>query len=88
MRMWNTYAAVIPNVHRSLETSSSVNVWTTATIVSERGAADRSGVTSRRLHGEYALHAGDMLVFAAGVEHAAYSSGGCVLLLTVVHIDA
>lgn len=36
----------------------------------------------------YVLHAGDMLVFAAGVEHAAHSSGGCVLLLTVAHVDA
>lgn len=36
---------------------------------------------------EYVLHPGDVLVFAAGVEHAARSSTGCVLLLTVAHVD-
>ena len=33
----------------------------------------------------YPLRTGDVLVFAAGVEHAARSSGGAVFLLTVVH---
>lgn len=34
---------------------------------------------------EYPLRVGDVLVFAAGVGHAARSSGGCTFLLTVVH---
>lgn len=34
---------------------------------------------------EYALAAGDIIVFAGGVEHAARSTHGCLLLLTVVH---
>ena len=34
---------------------------------------------------EYALGAGDVLVLASGVPHAARSGAGCVLLLTVVH---
>ena len=34
---------------------------------------------------EYALAAGDVIVFGAGVEHAARSTTGCVMLLTVVH---
>ena len=33
----------------------------------------------------YDLVAGEVLVFAAGVPHAAQSSTGCVFLLTVVH---
>ncbi|HEY2896815.1 MAG TPA: cupin domain-containing protein [Gemmatimonadaceae bacterium] len=37
---------------------------------------------------EYALAAGDVLVLASGVPHAARSSTGCVLLLTVVHFPA
>lgn len=37
---------------------------------------------------EYPLHVGDVLVLAAGVAHAARSSGGCVMLLTVVHSEA
>ena len=35
----------------------------------------------------YALAAGDVLVLASGVEHSVRSSGGCVLLLTVVHLN-
>jgi quercetin dioxygenase-like cupin family protein len=34
---------------------------------------------------DYALQAGDLLVFAAGVEHSARSETGATLLLTVVH---
>jgi len=34
---------------------------------------------------EYALAVGDIIVFGAGVVHAAHSAHGCVLLLTVVH---
>ncbi|HEV2178764.1 MAG TPA: cupin domain-containing protein [Gemmatimonadaceae bacterium] len=34
---------------------------------------------------EHALAAGDVIVFGAGVEHAARSTNGCVMLLTVVH---
>ena len=34
---------------------------------------------------EYPLEAGEVLVFAAGVTHAARSEAGCVFLLTVVH---
>jgi quercetin dioxygenase-like cupin family protein len=33
----------------------------------------------------YALGAGEVLVFAAGVPHSAHSAKGCVFLLTVVH---
>lgn len=34
---------------------------------------------------EYALGVGDVIVFGAGVEHAAGSTHGCRMLLTVVH---
>jgi quercetin dioxygenase-like cupin family protein len=34
---------------------------------------------------EFSLGPGDVLVFAAGVPHAARSRAGCVFLLTVVH---
>lgn len=34
---------------------------------------------------DYRLGQGDVLVFAAGVEHAARSERGCTFLLTVVH---
>lgn len=34
---------------------------------------------------DYALATGDILFFAPGVEHAARSAGGAVMLLTVVH---
>ena len=34
---------------------------------------------------QFPLGAGDVLVFAASVPHAARSTGGCVFLLTVVH---
>jgi len=36
---------------------------------------------------EYPLTAGEVLVFAKGVPHAARSAGGCVFLLTVVHTE-
>jgi quercetin dioxygenase-like cupin family protein len=42
-------------------------------------------VTFTALNAEYPLTAGDVLVFAAGVRHAAHSRSGCVFLLTVVH---
>jgi quercetin dioxygenase-like cupin family protein len=44
-------------------------------------------VRFRALGGEYALATGDVLAFAAGVEHSAYSDSGSVFLLTVVHLD-
>jgi quercetin dioxygenase-like cupin family protein len=44
-------------------------------------------VRFRALGDEHALYPGDVLVFAAGVEHAAHSEAGCVFLLTVVHLD-
>jgi quercetin dioxygenase-like cupin family protein len=34
---------------------------------------------------KYPLSVGDLLVLAAGVEHSASSTPGCVFLLTVVH---
>lgn len=34
---------------------------------------------------DYRIGVGDVLVFAAGVEHAVRSDGGCTFLLTVVH---
>lgn len=34
---------------------------------------------------DYRLRVGDVLVFAAGVDHAAKSENGCTFLLTVVH---
>ncbi|HEY7895208.1 MAG TPA: cupin domain-containing protein [Gemmatimonadaceae bacterium] len=37
---------------------------------------------------EYTLAVGDVIVFAAGVEHALRSVHGCTLLLTVVHMTA
>jgi len=37
---------------------------------------------------EYSLTTGDVLVLASGVPHAARSSAGCVLLLTVVHLPS
>ena len=37
------------------------------------------------LEKEYGLQAGDVLVFAPGVEHSARSEHGATLLLTVVH---
>ena len=44
-------------------------------------------VTFVALDEEYALRTGDVLVLAAGVEHAARTSSGAVFLLTVVHFD-
>ncbi len=44
-------------------------------------------VTFRALDKEYNLVKGDVLVFAASVEHSASSKDGCVFLLTVVHRD-
>lgn len=37
---------------------------------------------------EYALVPGEVLVLAAGVQHGVRSSGGCMLLLTVVHLPS
>lgn len=37
---------------------------------------------------EYVLRTGDILVLAAGVEHAARSAAGAVFLLTVVHAES
>ncbi|MEO7455713.1 MAG: cupin domain-containing protein [Gemmatimonadaceae bacterium] len=37
---------------------------------------------------EYPLVPGEVLVLASGVQHAARSSGGCVFLLTVVHLPS
>ncbi len=37
---------------------------------------------------EYALEPGEVLVLASGVQHGVRSSGGCVLLLTVVHLPS
>ncbi|HEY4215851.1 MAG TPA: hypothetical protein VGM67_01870 [Gemmatimonadaceae bacterium] len=42
-------------------------------------------VTFFALEAEYALTAGDVLIFAAGVEHAAKSTLGTTLLLTVAY---
>jgi quercetin dioxygenase-like cupin family protein len=42
-------------------------------------------VTFTAANEKHELHAGDIVVFAAAVEHSAQSSGGCVMLLTVVH---
>ena len=36
----------------------------------------------------YALVPGEVLVLAAGVQHGVRSSGGCMLLLTVVHLPS
>jgi len=36
---------------------------------------------------EYALTAGDVLIFGAGVEHSARSTGGASFLLTVAYVD-
>ena len=37
---------------------------------------------------EYALVPGEVLVLAARVQHAVRTTGGCVLLLTVVHLPS
>jgi quercetin dioxygenase-like cupin family protein len=37
---------------------------------------------------EYPLRVGDVLVFAAGVEHSARSQTGVRFLLTIVHVDS
>jgi len=42
-------------------------------------------VTFVALDQEYTLTAGDVLIFAAGVEHAARSTGGAALLITVAY---
>jgi len=44
-------------------------------------------VTFLALEKEYALTAGDVLIFAAGVEHAARSTSGTSFLLTVAYVD-
>ena len=36
---------------------------------------------------EYTLIAGDVLIFAAGVEHSARSTGGAAFLLTVAYVE-
>ncbi|MEP6766928.1 MAG: cupin domain-containing protein [Gemmatimonadaceae bacterium] len=43
-------------------------------------------VTFTALGKEYALTAGDVLVFAAGVEHSAHSATGGLFLLTIVYL--
>ena len=43
----------------------------------------RGDVVFTAVDGEHALTAGDVLVFAAGVRHAARSTSGCTFLLTV-----
>ena len=43
-------------------------------------------VTFFALDKEYALSAGDVLIFAAGVEHSARSTGGASFLLTVAYV--
>lgn len=45
-------------------------------------------VTFTALDREYALTAGDVLIFAAGVEHSAQSKPGASFLLTVAFVDA
>lgn len=42
-------------------------------------------VVFEALDQKYPLGVGDLLVLAAGVEHSASSTSGCVFLLTVVH---
>lgn len=37
---------------------------------------------------DYSLETGDVLVFAAGVEHSAVSVTGTVFLLTIVHVES
>jgi quercetin dioxygenase-like cupin family protein len=37
---------------------------------------------------QYALVPGEVLVLAAGVQHGVRSTGGCVMLLTVVHLPS
>ena len=37
---------------------------------------------------EYSLVPGEVLVLAASVQHAVRSTGGCLLLLTVVHLPS
>ena len=53
--------------------------------------AQHSGARRRRritvLGQPYQLAIGELIVLAAGVEHAARSIGGCTLLLTVVHTE-
>lgn len=45
-------------------------------------------IVFRALDREYHLVRGDVLVFAAGVEHSATSDNGCVFLLTVVRTSS
>jgi len=45
-------------------------------------------VTFIALDQEYTLTAGDVLIFAAGVEHSAQSTGGAAFLLTVAYVPA
>lgn len=43
-------------------------------------------VTFSALDREYTLKTGDVLIFAAGVEHSARSTGGASFLLTVAYV--
>lgn len=45
----------------------------------------QGAVTFEALGTQYPLSTGDVLVFAAGVEHSARSEPGCLFLLTVAH---
>ncbi len=45
-------------------------------------------IVFRAVEREYRLVKGDVLVFAAGVEHSAASENGCVFLLTVVRTNS
>ncbi len=45
-------------------------------------------VVFRAVGDEYHLVTGDVLVFAAGVEHSATSESGCVFLLTVMRTES
>src|ERR1041385_7261419 len=44
-------------------------------------------VTFSAVGSDHEMTAGEVMVFAAGVPHAARSRAGCVFLLTVVHVD-
>jgi quercetin dioxygenase-like cupin family protein len=43
-------------------------------------------VTFIALDQEYTLTVGDILIFGAGVEHAARSAGGAAFLITVAYV--
>ncbi|HEY4216090.1 MAG TPA: cupin domain-containing protein [Gemmatimonadaceae bacterium] len=48
----------------------------------------QGAVTIVAVDEQYALRTGDVLVLAAGVEHAARTTTGAVFLLTVVHLPS